>query len=71
MASLFKRLQTQSAYSYKPQQPLSLYEYKEFELQINLLDSKTLLILFSNWLSLGQSKCSCRCFVKVSAKKSK
>ena len=54
---------------HRPQQPLLLHGYKESELQISPLGPRALPIPFSNRLPPGQSKCSCRCFVEVSAKK--
>ena len=69
MASLFGRLQTQRACPHKIQQLLLLHGYKEPKLQTDLFGSKAVSIPFSNQLSPGQNKCSCRCFVKISAKK--
>ena len=37
MATLLKRLQAQSSCAYQSQQSLPLHEYKEFELQADLL----------------------------------
>ena len=40
-------------------------DIKKSELQTSLLGPRALSILFSNQLSPGHGKCSCRCFVKV------
>ena len=69
MASLFERLQAQSACFHRLQQSLSLYGYKKPELQASSLGPRALPILFLNQLLLGQSKCSCKYFVKVFAEK--
>ena len=69
MATLFKRLQARGACPHKLQQLLSLYGYEKYELQTSLLGPEALPILFLNRLLPGQSKCSYRCFVKVSAEK--
>ena len=50
MASLFGRLQTQSASPHRPQQSLLLYGYKKLELQTSLLGPEARSILFSNQL---------------------
>ena len=69
MVSLFGRLQTQDACSYRLQQLLSFHGYEKSKLQINPLGPGTLPILFSNQVLLGQSKCSCKYFVEVSTEK--
>lgn len=46
MQALLKRLQAQSSYAHKSQQPLSLHGYKEFELQAHLLGPGALQDLF-------------------------
>ena len=69
MASLFGRLQARGARPHRPQQPSSLHGYEESELQTSLLGPGALPIPFSNWQPPGQSKCSCRWFVKISTEK--
>ena len=71
MASLLRKLQTQSAYPYKSQQPLLFHKYKKPKHLIDPLGLETLPIPFLNQLPLRQSKCSYKCFIKVSAKKLK
>ena len=48
MASLFEKLQAQSACLHKLQQLLSLYKYEKSELQTSLLGPRAFLISFSN-----------------------
>ena len=67
MATLLRRLQTQGPRPYRPQQPLSIHGYKEFELQISPLNSKTFSIQLPNRLPPGQGKRSCQCFVTISS----
>ena len=69
MTVLFRGLQIQGSYFYKSQQPLSLYRYKEFELQIGLLGPKALLISFLNQLLPKQGKYGYKCIMKVFIKK--
>ena len=48
MILLFEKLQTQSAYPHRLQQPLSLHGYKEFKFQTSPLGLEALLIPFLN-----------------------
>ena len=70
MVLLFEKMLTWDASLYKFQQLLSLYEYKEFELQTSPLDPKKFLILFLNQLLPRPSSYSCKCFITISAKES-
>ena len=69
MAPLLRRLQIRGVYPHRLQQPLSLHGYKESELQTSPLGPGALPIPFLNWLPPRQSKCSCKCFVKVFSEK--
>ena len=66
MAALSKKLQAQTFYTYQSQQALSLYRYKEFELQTGPLGARALQVSFSDWLLPRQGKCGCNalfCFL--------
>ena len=63
MATLPKRLQTQSFYAHQLQQLTPLHKYKEFELQAGLLGPEAFYVSFLDWLTPKQDEWGCKCTV--------